>query len=94
MPEVTYLEALRNRLSQHGVHVLYNLPEVDGAKFYNTTAVVSPDGYVSKYRKRTLYVTEDLMPGERLTRQNLRAIRPGGGLPPKYIDVFLGLAGS
>jgi len=40
--------------------------------------------------RRTLYVTEDLKPGQRLTRQNLRAIRPGGGLPPKYIDAFLG----
>ena len=40
--------------------------------------------------RRTLYVTEDLKAGERLTRRNLRAIRPGGGLPPKYLEVFLG----
>ena len=40
--------------------------------------------------RRTLYVTEDMQAGERLTRQNLRAIRPGGGLPPQYIDAFLG----
>jgi len=40
--------------------------------------------------RRTLYVTEDVQAGERLTSRNLRAIRPGGGLPPKFIDVFLG----
>jgi pseudaminic acid synthase len=40
--------------------------------------------------RRTLYITADLQPGDRLTRDNLRAIRPGGGLPPKYIDAFLG----
>ena len=40
--------------------------------------------------RRTLYITKDLEPGEQLTAANLRAIRPGGGLPPKYIDVFLG----
>lgn len=40
--------------------------------------------------RRTLYVTADLQPGDRLTPENLRAIRPGGGLPPKYIDQFLG----
>ena len=40
--------------------------------------------------RRSLYVTEDLRPGDVLTRENLRAIRPGGGLPPKYIDQLLG----
>lgn len=40
--------------------------------------------------RRSLYVTCDLLPGDRLTPQNLRAIRPGGGLPPKYIDLFMG----
>lgn len=40
--------------------------------------------------RRTLYITQDLQPGDRLTADNLRAIRPGGGLPPKYIDQFLG----
>jgi N-acetylneuraminate synthase len=40
--------------------------------------------------RRSLYVTEDLQPGDLLTPTNLRAIRPGGGLPPKYIDELLG----
>ena len=40
--------------------------------------------------RRTLYITEDLQAGDLLTAANLRAIRPGGGLPPKYISQFLG----
>jgi N-acetylneuraminate synthase len=40
--------------------------------------------------RRSLYITRDLSPGDRLSPDNLRAIRPGGGLPPKYLEVFLG----
>jgi pseudaminic acid synthase len=40
--------------------------------------------------RRTLYITEDLSAGDLLTAANLRAIRPGGGLPPKFRDVLLG----
>jgi N-acetylneuraminate synthase len=40
--------------------------------------------------RRSLYVTADLQAGDVLTPENLRAIRPGGGLPPKYLEVFMG----
>lgn len=40
--------------------------------------------------RRSLYVVEDLKTGDELTRRNLRAIRPGLGLPTKYLEVFLG----
>jgi pseudaminic acid synthase len=40
--------------------------------------------------RRSLYVVADLRAGDVLTPQNLRAIRPGGGLPPKYLDQLLG----
>lgn len=40
--------------------------------------------------KRTLYICEDLQAGEPLTTNNLRAIRPGLGLPPKFHDSLLG----
>ena len=40
--------------------------------------------------RRSLYICEDLQAGDVLTAQNLRAIRPGLGLPPKYIDQLIG----
>lgn len=44
----------------------------------------------SRIFRRTLYICQDLDAGELLTPQNLRAIRPGMGLPPKYLDRFIG----
>jgi pseudaminic acid synthase len=40
--------------------------------------------------RRSLYICEDLRAGDVLTKQNLRAIRPGHGLPPKYYEQLLG----
>jgi pseudaminic acid synthase len=40
--------------------------------------------------RRSLYVVSDLRAGELLTRDNVRAIRPGLGLPPKYLEDILG----
>ena len=40
--------------------------------------------------RRSLYVTADLAAGDLLTPDNLRAIRPGLGLPPKHLPALLG----
>ncbi|MFO8163732.1 MAG: N-acetylneuraminate synthase family protein [Desulfatiglandales bacterium] len=41
--------------------------------------------------RRSLYITQDMKAGDVLTKENIRSIRPGHGLPPKYLDVVLGM---
>ena len=57
-----------------------------GAVHYGPTDAEKPS---LKYR-RSLYVTKDLKAGDLLTKENVRAIRPGNGLPTKYLGTVLG----
>ena len=40
--------------------------------------------------RRSLYIAQDMAAGEVLTPDNLRIVRPGYGLEPKYYEVLLG----
>ncbi len=40
--------------------------------------------------RRSVYVTEDIKAGDTFNDRNLKCIRPGLGLPPKYYEMLLG----
>jgi N-acetylneuraminate synthase len=42
--------------------------------------------------RRSLYIVKDMKAGDTLTPDNVRAIRPGLGMPTKYLDMILGRA--
>lgn len=57
-----------------------------GKIYYGPTENEKP----SLKHRRSLYVVKDIKAGEIFTKDNIKAIRPGLGLSPKYYDVFLG----
>ena len=40
--------------------------------------------------RRSLYIAKDMKKGDVLNERNLRIVRPGLGLPPKYFDILIG----
>ena len=48
----------------------------------------------SRERRRSLYVTDDIEQGAVFTESNIRRIRPGKGLEPKYWEIVLGRRAS
>jgi N-acetylneuraminate synthase len=41
--------------------------------------------------RRSLYFVRELEPGERISPESIRAIRPGFGLPTRFLDVVVGM---
>lgn len=67
-------------------HDAKNLWRALGKVDYGCKASEKPN---LKFR-RSVYVVRDVRKGEQFTRENLRTIRPGYGLPPADLDKILG----
>ena len=50
----------------------------------------NPSENKSKIFRRSIFVVKDIKRGEKLTKKNIRRIRPGYGLEPKFFDKVLG----
>ena len=57
-----------------------------GQVFYGITDAES----ASLVFRRSIYIAEDMKVGDILTANNMRCVRPGFGLPPKFYDLLLG----
>jgi N-acetylneuraminate synthase len=57
-----------------------------GSVVYGGTA----DEEKSRQFRRSLYVAKNLRAGDVLSHENVRVVRPGFGLPPRFLDVVLG----
>ena len=44
----------------------------------------------SKFFKRSIYINKDIIAGEKFSNENIRVIRPGDGIEPKFYEDLLG----
>jgi len=68
------------------VKAIREVEEVLGDVFYPT----NPSEITGRQFSRSLYVAEDIMRGDIITEENVRSVRPGYGLHPKYLKECLG----
>ena len=52
--------------------------------------VLSEKSQKGRQFARSLFVAEDIKKGDLITKQNVRSVRPGNGLAPKYLKELLG----
>jgi len=60
----------------------------------NVSYKLTDDEAASRAFRRSLFVVQDVKAGEYFTEVNVRSIRPGHGLPPKYLREIVGKKAS
>jgi pseudaminic acid synthase len=65
------------------VHAVRNVEKLLGTVNYKVSEA-------DKGRRRSLYISEDMKAGDIITVENVRSVRPGFGLHPKYLKEIIG----
>lgn len=73
------------KCKDHLVIILY-IEKAIGDVVYPT----DPSTIKGRQFSRSLYVAEDMKAGDIITEKNVRSVRPGYGLHPKYLQEILG----
>lgn len=68
------------------VKAIHNVEKALGEVVYPT----DPSKIKGREFSRSLYVAKDIKAGEKFTEENVRSVRPGFGLHPKYLPEVLG----
>ncbi len=68
------------------VKAIHNVEKALGEVVYPT----DPSKIKGREFSRSLYVAKDIKAGEKITEENVRSVRPGFGLHPKYLPEVLG----
>jgi len=69
--------------------MIKSIREVESA-LGSKTLELTEKSKMSRQFSRSLFAVKDISPGELFTEENIRSIRPGFGLPPKYLKDLLG----
>jgi len=77
-------------LEPHEFKAMVDAVRVTEQALGNVHYGVMPDEMKSRVFRRSLFVVVDVKAGEPFTEANVRSIRPGYGLPPKYLREVLG----
>ncbi|WP_218353237.1 pseudaminic acid synthase [Alteromonas lipotrueiana] len=77
-------------LEPHEVKLLVEETERAAIALGRVTYGATAKEQASKVHRRSLYIAQDMQAGDILTETNLRSVRPGLGLAPKYLPLLLG----
>ena len=77
--KISHLAAFKQKLLD--IHTSVGVPTLEIPK----SAASSISG------RRSLYAVQNITKGEQFTHENIKSVRPGYGLHPKYLDKLIGI---
>jgi pseudaminic acid synthase len=77
-------------LEQHEFKAMVDAIRIAEKALGEVNYISTASELASKVFRRSLVISEDVKKGDVFSQTNVRSIRPGYGLPPKFIDIIIG----